>query len=91
MINSFITKIETQIFFFVKKQTFSQNKKSVHNIFFLIFKDRLLKIEEDCLKTVGGIFFNETVLFNFLVFAFFQEPIEVSTFDSLYLKNYFEN
>ena len=52
---------------------------------------RLWKFEEDCLKTEGGDrFLMKLSFFAFLVCAFHKEPIELSDFDLLYLKNYFE-
>ena len=60
-------------------------------LFFNLIKIRLLKFEDDCLKTVGGdIFLIKKSIFPFLFCAFYKKPIELSVLDPLYLKNYFE-
>ena len=51
---------------------------------------KLWKFEEDCLKTVGDRFIMKWPLFTFLVCLFRKESIERSSFNPLYLKNYFE-
>ena len=52
---------------------------------------RLLKFEEDCLKTEGeDRFLMKWSNFVFLVSAFYKAPIERSDFDPSHLENYFE-
>ena len=59
--------------------------------FFNLIKIKTWKFEEDCLKAVeGNIFLIKLSFFAFLVCAFHKEPAELSDFDLLYLKNYFE-
>ena len=52
---------------------------------------RVWKFEEDCFKTLErDRLLMKLSFFAFLVCAFNKEPIELSGFDLLYIKNYFE-
>ena len=56
-----------------------------------LINSKLLKFEKHCLKTVeGDIFLQKWYFFAFLFCTFHKEPIELSRFNPLYLKNYFE-
>ena len=75
----------------LKKEYFSPNKKNsyIHIIQNLVTNK--LKSEEGCLKTVGDKSFNDVIfILPYLVSTFHKEPIELSSFDPLYLENSFE-
>ena len=62
----------------------SQNR-SLYNL----IKTRLRKSENGCLKTVKYRLLMKQYVFMFLVCDFHKELIELSGFETLYLKNYF--
>ena len=57
----------------------------MESLFGILKKIRLLKFEEDCLKTAVDRFLKKMSFLAFLVCIIHKEPIELSNFDPLYL------